>query len=339
MSQVQLNVQNPPLLELNHIKVTYGRGGQGGRPGTVIKAVDDVSLVINEGELVSLVGESGSGKTTLARVVLEFIRPQSGSIQYRGSGLRSLRGRRLKEYRKNVQIVFQDPYECLNPRQDVFTIVSMPMRHLLGMKDRNEMYNRVSKLLVELKLDPSEAIRKYPHQLSGGERQRVNLARALASDPEMLVADEPLTMLDAAQRLSTLVLFSELKKKRNLTVLMITHDLASAKMVSDRVFVMYRGKVVEAGPTGNVLTVPLHPYTKTIMAATPDLDRRIPTPSKMEYDWDTDTVAKGCNYRPLCRYATQICAETEPPLEDKGGSHFAACHNSRDVIEDGAQVK
>ena len=336
MSQVSLGNQTESLIGLRHLVVTFAR--QTGGVQGVIRAVDDVSLDVDEKEFVSLVGESGSGKTTLARAILRFNAPSSGSIFYKSADVESLRGKAVKAYRKNVQIVFQDPYECLNPRHDVFTIVSTPMRFLLGMKNNREMEDKVSALLKELGMNPAESMHKLPHQLSGGERQRVNIARALASDPEILIADEPMTMLDAAQRLNVLTLLAQLRVKRNLAVLMITHDLASAHVVSDRVMVMFRGRIVESGPTAEVLSRPYHPYVRAIMAATPALHRAVPSVVEQEIPVLSRDMSRGCNYRERCKYATQVCAVEEPPLEAKSRLHFAACHNSSAVIEESPQA-
>lgn len=260
-----------PVLKVSNLFVTFSKkSGIFKRKSLTVRAVDDVSFQIYQSEIISLVGESGSGKTTIARCILGLTRPNSGSITFDEKEITALKGKSLLAYRRDVQLIFQDPFESLNPRLDVFAIVSIPILRLTD--DRNgssALTEKVARLLVEVRLDPDEVMHKYPHQLSGGQRQRVNIARALASNPRFLIADEPITMLDASQRLNILSLLMQLKMKRNLTILLITHDLASAKMMSDRTLVMYLGKLVEVGPTKEVLSKPHHPYTELILGDSP----------------------------------------------------------------------
>ena len=227
-------------------------------------------------------------------------------------------------------MVFQDPYECLNPRQTVYSMVSMPIRYLLGLKNDSEIQQMVRGLLEEVRLNPSETMNKYAHQLSGGERQRVNIAKALAPNPKILLLDEPITMLDAAQRLNVLHLLSSLKKKRNLTMLMITHDLASSKVISDRIIVMYLGKEVETGPINDVLARPYHPYVELMRESMPSLKSLEENPAEIQrVPWRRieETVTAGCIFRPRCKYATEVCKTVDPKLEEKSRLHLAACHN------------
>jgi peptide/nickel transport system ATP-binding protein len=226
-------------------------------------------------------------------------------------------------------MIYQDPFESLNPRFDVFTTLSTPMIRLTGEATHGALLENAKKLLLEVGLNPDETLYKFPHQLSGGERQRVNVARALAPNPKLLIADEPITMLDASQRLNILSLLMNLKMKRNLTILLITHDLASAKVMSDRTAVMYRGKVVEIGPTENILSRPYHPYTELILEVTPRLGQRVKgelvdTRSSIE---ESEGITQGCVFAPRCKYATTICRETEPLLVERAVRHAAACHN------------
>jgi peptide/nickel transport system ATP-binding protein len=238
-----------------------------------IHAVDGVSFEIYKSEIFSLVGESGSGKTTTARCIMKNTNPISGSILYDNLDVINLTGKQLLEYRKQVQMIYQDPYESLNPRQNVMATISIPIRRLLGETDEHKIRETVFGLLSEVGLPPDSFINKLPHQLSGGERQRVNIARALAPSPSLLLADEPLTMLDASQRLNILSLLLRIKSKRDLTILLITHDLASAKVMSDRTAIMQKGKIVEIGPTSEVLTQPKNEYTQLILSSTPRLKR------------------------------------------------------------------
>jgi peptide/nickel transport system ATP-binding protein len=335
VSQVQLKnafeeEELKPLLKVNDLEVTFTQSkGVFNRKVTQIHAVNKVSFTIHQSQVLSLVGESGSGKTTIARCVAALARPNSGSIEYNGTEVTRLKGQKLLDYRKDVQIIFQDPYESLNPRQNVYDSIAGPMRRLGGENDRAKLLELVTKVLREVGLDPAYCLSSYPHQLSGGERQRVNIARALAPNPKLLLADEPITMLDASQRLSILSLLAALRKKRNLTILLITHDLASAKIMSDRTAVMYLGSLVEEGPTNIILSKPHHPYTELILEATPrlkewdqELTKYLVSPIEKAKSQKT-----GCVFAPRCKYATDECLQVIPPLEEKSNSHFAACHN------------
>jgi len=292
-----------------------------------------VSFDINESEILSVVGESGSGKTTIANCIMALTTPNSGSIKYNGAEVSALRGKKLKDYRREVQVIYQDPFESLNPRLDVYSTLSIPIIRLTNETKQAVIVEKVRRLLSEVGLEPDEAIHKLPHQLSGGERQRINVARALAPGPKLLIADEPITMLDASQRLNILSLLLELKEKRNLTILLITHDLASAKIMSDRTAVMYSGKLVEIGPTDSILTHPFHPYSELILTATPKLTETrevlANTLSAVSYSSgieESQSIQRGCVFQPRCKYAKKKCVDVEPKLEEKSSSHYAACH-------------
>ena len=277
MSQVQLKsdpTESNALLEVTNLRVHFTKTrGVIRRQSINIKAVDDVSFKLNESDIVSVVGESGSGKTTLARCIMGLSVPTSGSIKFNGIEVTKLRGKALHDYRREVQMIFQDPFETLNPGNNVFTTLSLPIKHLTGETKPQVIREKIWSLLEEIGLDPAEVAERYPHQLSGGQRQRINIARALATDPKLLIADEPITMLDAAQRKNILSLLNDLKLTRNLTMLMITHDLASAKVMSQRTMVMYQGKFVETGDSQTVFTHPHDPYVKLILKSTPTLEQ------------------------------------------------------------------
>lgn len=339
VSQVRLAESNKesiypaPLLRVSHLTVTFTRQrGIFGRASHV-RAVNDFSFEIRENEIMSLVGESGSGKTTVARCIMRLASPTSGSILYRGVDINSLTGKASIEYLREVQMIFQDPFESLNSRQDVFTAISIPLRRLAKENDRSKHVEQVSQLLSEVGLHPETTIYKLPHELSGGERQRVSIARALASNPKLLVADEPITMLDASQRLNILSLLMDLKEKRNLTILIITHDLASAKAMSDRTAVIYLGNLVEIGPTERLLSKPHHPYTELILSSTPRLSAETPLEQQdlVPEIEESVEVKSGCVYAPRCKYWTDICKKVEPGLVEKSSSHYAACHNPLNV--------
>jgi peptide/nickel transport system ATP-binding protein len=327
LSQIPLSppapstLQSNALLKVQNLSVTFKRQRGILRSGiSYVRAVNDVSFEVQESEIVSLVGESGSGKTTIARCLLGLTPATSGSIVFNGMTITNPRVSHSETFRRQVQMVFQDPFESLNPREDVFTTISIPLRRLARMKEAAQIIEKIKSLLVEVGLDADLVMRKLPHQLSGGERQRVNIARALASDPKLLVADEPITMLDASQRLNILSV---------LKLLMITHDLASAKALSSKTAVMYQGKLVEIGPTSTILSSPAHPYTESILSATPRLATGILETPLYVQDSDPRSISgKGCVYLSRCPYATNICDEIDPELSPKSSAdHSAACHN------------
>jgi len=339
VSQVQLDSAKDlalPLLKVSNLSVSFRKSRKlfGNREDSYeIKAVDRVSFNIFESEIVSLVGESGSGKTTVARCILGLVPATSGSINFRGEEVTRLKGSSLHNYWKSVQMIYQDPFESLDPGQSVYSIVSAPIRNLTGESRPEVIKTRVSEILSELDLDPDEVIWKYPHQLSGGQRQRVNIGRALAANPSLLIADEPITMLDAAQRLTILALLRRLQRNRKLSILLITHDLASAKVMSQRTLVMYLGKLVEYGPTRELMARPHHPYVELILESTPRLVKTSGPKSFDQLSWieQSEKVRRGCVYQPRCKYATEICKSVEPELVERSKGNFAACHNPLNV--------
>ncbi|MHB8565501.1 MAG: oligopeptide/dipeptide ABC transporter ATP-binding protein [Nitrososphaerales archaeon] len=335
MSQVQLaTTRSEPLLKVADLSVAFVKssGVFGGHKSTV-RAVDNVSLELFEGEFLALVGETGSGKTTVARCLLGLTTPTSGSIKYNGQEVPRLRGKALRDYRKDVQIVYQDPFESLINRQTVLGNISIPIRYILKVKNSQVIEEKVANLLKEVGLKP-ELMTRFPHQLSGGERQRVNIARALASNPKVLIADEPITMVDSAQRLNILSLLMNLKTKHKLTLMIITHDLASAVIVSDRVLVMYGGKLVESGPAREVTSKPFHPYVELILNSTPKLERSakeagLDDPSQLAPDVAVAGVSlKGCVFQPRCKYSTEVCSEKHPDLIERAPLRRVACYNA-----------
>jgi oligopeptide/dipeptide ABC transporter ATP-binding protein len=325
-SLLRVNAVESPILEVRNLSVYFSKSlGFLDRIGRTTKAVDGVSLELGELDVLCVVGESGSGKTTLGRTIAALTRPTSGEVLYQGTNISKLRGKALRKYRKDVQMVFQDPFASLNPREDVQTIISMPMIKLTGEKDGQKLSEACIDLLEDVGLQ-SDVLHKLPHQLSGGERQRISIARALASQPKILIADEPVSMLDASLRLNFLALFNRLMNEHKMSILLITHDLATAKVMGGRTAVMYLGKLVELGPTADILSEPHHPYSELLLSASPrmradELAGEVTTIEKSE------KVTKGCVFRPRCKYATSVCAETEPPLESKSEDHLAACHN------------
>jgi oligopeptide transport system ATP-binding protein len=263
-----------PLVEVSHLVKHFVRGGGLLARSTVVKAVDDVSLSVEEGETFGLVGESGSGKTTTGRCILRLVEPTSGSVMFRGEDVLTFSRSRLREARRNMQIVFQDPYSSLNPRMRAGQIVEEPLIiHRLGA--RAARLDRVAELFHLVGLDPAH-LDRYPHQFSGGQRQRIGLARALALNPSFLILDEPVSALDVSVQAQVVNLLMDLQQKLRLTYLFIAHDLRLVEHICNRVAVMYLGKIVEVGPTASLFDAPQHPYTKALLSAipVPDPDQR-----------------------------------------------------------------
>lgn len=295
-----------------------------------VKAVDGVSFFIKKGEIFGLAGESGSGKTTTGRVVLRLLEPTSGKVFFEGKDITQLREDEMKPLRKKMQIVFQDPYESLNPRMTVGDIIAEPIRMLHAATSDKEVEERVKQVLEDAELIPAEEfIFRYPHELSGGQRQRVATARAFVLRPDFVVADEPVSMLDVSTRAEILNLMVSFVEKYRTSFLYITHDLALSRHMCDRIAVMYLGKIVEMGTTDQVVYETLHPYTQALIAAVPVPDptsKRIEVVIKGEIPSPVNPPS-GCRFHTRCpSYIGDICRQKEPPLIDVGNNHFVACH-------------
>jgi peptide/nickel transport system ATP-binding protein len=323
-----------PLVRVGGLKKLYPlAGGLFKKSDAFIHAVDGVDFDIGDGESLALVGESGSGKTTTGKLLVRLVDPTSGDIVMRINGyekdIANLKGGELKGFRRHVQMIFQDPYESLNPRRTIFDTIAEPLV-VQGIGDISEREQLVAHYLELVGLIPPETfIFRFPHELSGGQRQRVAIARALVVVPTFVVADEPTSMLDVSIRTGIMHLMQDLAEQMGVTYLYITHDLAVARYMSNRLAVMYLGKIVELGEMEELLSNPLHPYTKALLSAVPVPD---PTFSR-DIPNIKGSIAKPINPIPRCRFfercpiAEKVCEENDhPPLDDKGTEHFTACY-------------
>lgn len=314
------------IIELINIK-TYFYITKGFFRTLAVKAVDGVSLTIHKGETLALVGESGSGKTTLGRTALKLVEPVSGKIIFEGRDITHVK-KDLKEFRKKAQMVFQDPFTSLNPYMTVRQIIEEPI--IIHGYPADERERRVLKALSDVRLLPAEEfLPKYPHMLSGGQRQRVGIAKAIVLEPTFLVADEPVSMIDASSRAEILYVFKDLQKKYAMGIMYITHDIATAKYFSDNIGVMYLGKIVEYGPTKEVIESSLHPYTKALIEAVPDPDPENRFRERNVIPGEPPSPINpplGCRFNTRCPFVFKKCKEKEPQLIDVGRKHLVACH-------------
>jgi len=293
-----------------------------------LRAVDGISIDVKKGEIYGLAGESGSGKTTTGRLLLRLLKPTNGKILFKDKDITFLKDKKMRPLRRQMQIIFQDPYESLNPRMLVRSILEEPL--LIQGISGKQTEELVHKAMEDVQLvPPEEFLLRFPHELSGGQRQRVAVARALVLNPEFVVADEPVSMLDVSIRAEVLNLMIDLVKKYNMAFLYITHDLALARHICDRIAVMYLGKVLEQGSSDDVIEGALHPYSQALVAAVPVPDpssRRIEVRVKGEIPSPVNPPS-GCRFHTRCSaYIGDICREKEPPLIDLGNDHFVACH-------------
>ena len=302
------------------------------RLGTV-RAVDGVQLSILRGEVLGLVGESGCGKSTLGRTILQLIPATAGMVILEGKHLNQLRGRELREARADFQMIFQDPYASLNPRMTVFETLAEAVRSHKKVH-RRELRERVSALMEKVGLLP-QSLKKYPHEFSGGQRQRIAIARALAVEPKLIIADEPVSALDVSIQAQIINLLARIRREMDLTLIFISHDLSVVKHMSDRIAVMYLGKIVELGTPDQVLRQPLHPYTKALISAVPIPDpKRESNRKRIVLPGDPPSPMNppvGCRFHPRCPYMIEACKAQIPPLVDWSDNHFAACIRVPDI--------
>ncbi|MCX6526513.1 MAG: dipeptide ABC transporter ATP-binding protein [Actinobacteria bacterium] len=319
-----------PILEVRDVKKYFPSGSSRvlQRPTGQVKAVDGVSLALQKGKTLGVVGESGCGKSTLARVLTRLIEPSSGSIFLEGEDVTRISGSELRRMRRDIQIIFQDPYSSLNPRHSVGEIISTPLR-IQKTVAKSEEVGRVKELMHLVGLNP-EHFNRYPHEFSGGQRQRVGIARSLALNPKVIVADEPVSALDVSIQSQILNLMQDLQTKLQVAFVFIAHDLSVVRHIADDVAVMYLGKIVELGPANIVYTHPTHPYTKALMSAVPVANpvsgRKI---GRIVLTGDVPSPIdppSGCRFRTRCWKAQDICASNEPELLDRGDGRVSACH-------------
>jgi len=332
---LSVDVAKKDILVVQNLKTYFPvRSGVFQRISAWVKAVDDVSFTVKEGETFGLVGESGCGKTTVSRSILRLIPANDGSVFFEGQDVFNLRSNELKALRRNMQIVFQDPYSSLDPRMPVGDIIAESLL-IHGVKDSKQRNVVVQEMLAKVGLNPYHAHR-YPHEFSGGQRQRIGIARALALNPRFIVCDEPVSALDVSIQSQILNLLKELQREYGFSYLFVAHDLSVVEHISDRVGVMYLGKLVETATREQLFTEPLHPYTRALMSAIPVPDPR----RKRERIVLTGEVPSplnppsGCRFHPRCPIAKDICKQAEPQLEEKRPGHLVACH----MVEQGGRA-
>ena len=323
--------KNQPLIEIKNLK-EYFNINVGVLKTKPLKAVDDVSFSINKGETLGLVGESGCGKTTVGRTILHLYKPTAGEIWYNGKKIQTKSD--IKEFRKKATMVFQDPYSSLNPRMTVSDIIGEPLDVHKLYSNKKERQERILELMSNVGLN-SEHASRYAHEFSGGQRQRIGIARSLAVNPDFIVCDEPVSALDVSIQAQVVNMFDELQDKLNLTYLFIAHDLLVVRHISDRIAVMYLGKMVELADADEIYNRPLHPYSKALISAVPIPDPKIARANeRIALTGDIPSplnAPSGCPFRTRCKYATEQCAQEMPEFKEISKGHFVACHRTEEI--------
>lgn len=323
--------EKKPLIEVNHLK-QYFDIPMGMFKSKPLKAVDDVSFFINKGETLGLVGESGCGKTTVGRTILHLYKPTAGSVTYNGKEIKTKAD--VNEFRKKATMVFQDPYSSLNPRMTVEDIIGEPLDVHKMYRNKAERREHILELMQKVGLNSEHAAR-YAHEFSGGQRQRIGIARSLALNPDFIICDEPVSALDVSIQAQVINMFDELQDEMNLTYLFIAHDLLIVRHISDRIAVMYLGKMVELADADEIYNRPLHPYSKSLISAVPIPDPKIARANKrivLSGDIPSPLNApSGCPFHTRCPYATDICSQSMPEFEEIEKGHFIACHRAKEI--------
>lgn len=320
-----------PLIEVKNLK-KYFDISVGMFKSKSLKAVDDVSFTIQKGETLGLVGESGCGKTTVGRTILHLYKPTGGEVWYNGKKIETKND--VNEFRKKATMVFQDPYSSLNPRMTVEDIIGEPLDVHQLYKTKEERRERILDLMGKVGLNSEHAAR-YAHEFSGGQRQRIGIARSLAVNPDFIICDEPVSALDVSIQAQVINMFDELQEELGLTYLFIAHDLLVVRHISDRIAVMYLGKMVELADSDEIYNRPLHPYSKSLLSAVPVPNPKIARANKrivLKGDIPSPLNApSGCPFHTRCAYATDICSQTMPPFEEIEAGHFIACHRAKEI--------
>ncbi|HEX6672473.1 MAG TPA: ABC transporter ATP-binding protein [Nitrososphaeraceae archaeon] len=293
-----------------------------------IKVIDNINLKLSKGEILVVAGESGSGKTTLAKLIMRSIQSDSGKIIFDDRDITNIKGKELLKLRSGIQMIFQDPYSSLDPRMKIFDIIKEPLEVHQKKISKKELIDRVNFALKKVNLDPDEVSTKYPHMLSGGQRQRVSFARALVIKPSLIIADEPVSMLDVSIRFQILDLMKKLKDEENVSFLYITHDLSTSQYVGDKIIIIYRGQIIEQGNIHEVLRHPLHPYTKALISAIPRFNDFQEIKIKNEIESSPNF---GCKFLNKCLYSSEECKNSEPTLIEANRLHFIRCYNYESI--------
>jgi oligopeptide/dipeptide ABC transporter ATP-binding protein len=332
-----MNDKNDIILDVKDLKLYFSfYWGLIRRRVVHVRAVDGVSFSLRDGEVLGLVGESGCGKTTVGRTILRLYNPTSGEIWYNKSAgervnLAHLSQREMKPLRRELRMIFQDPFSTLNPRLTVRDIIAEPLE-IHGVARGKEAEQRVAELMRAVGLNPA-LMRRYPHEFSGGQRQRIGLARTLSLNPRLVIADEPVSALDVSVQAQVLNLLQELQDRLGLTLIFIAHDLSVVEHISDRIAVMYVGKIVEMAETSELLHHPLHPYTEALLSSVPPADPDIKL-ERIQLQGEVPNPANppsGCIFHPRCRYAQPVCSQEEPPLVEAEPEHFVSCHFAKEL--------